>query len=61
MKLLLVEGEKRMAQRLSAVTKQDVHAIDGKYQIRSLYFDNRYDKALREKIGGVNIREENVS
>ncbi len=46
-----------LRQRLSAVAKRDVHAVDGKYQIRSLYFDNLYDKALTEKINGVNIRE----
>ena len=43
--------------RLSAVAKRDVHTIDGKYFIRSLYFDNVSDKALREKIDGVNRRE----
>lgn len=43
--------------RLSAVMKKDVHAIDGKYFVRSLYFDNAQDKALREKINGVNTRE----
>lgn len=43
--------------RLSAVMKSDAHAIDGKYFIRSLYFDNAQDKALMEKINGVNIRE----
>ena len=43
--------------RLSAVTKRDAHTIDGKYFIRSLYFDNASDKALREKIDGVNKRE----
>ncbi len=43
--------------RLSAVMKKDVHAIDGRYFIRSLYFDNAEDKALNEKINGVNIRE----
>ena len=43
--------------RLSAVMKKDVHAIEGKYFIRSLYFDNAQDKALMEKINGVNIRE----
>jgi hypothetical protein len=31
--------------------------VDGKYRIRSLYFDNSEDKALREKIDGVNMRE----
>ena len=29
--------------RLSAVTKRDAHTIDGKYFIRSLYFDNASD------------------
>lgn len=43
--------------RLSAVMKKDIHAIDGKYFIRSLYFDNAQDKALTEKLNGVNIRE----
>jgi hypothetical protein len=44
-------------QRLSAVAQRDAHSVDGKYFIRSLYFDNLYDKALREKIDGVNMRE----
>lgn len=43
--------------RLLAVMKRDEHAIGGVYQIRSLYFDTLSDKALREKIDGVNIRE----
>ncbi|MBQ7972982.1 MAG: polyphosphate polymerase domain-containing protein [Lachnospiraceae bacterium] len=46
-----------LRQRLSAVMKRDVHAVDGKYLIRSLYFDNASDKVLREKVDGVNIRE----
>lgn len=46
-----------LRQRLSAVMKEDTHCINGKYLIRSLYFDNESDKALREKIDGVNIRE----
>ena len=44
-------------QRLRTVAKPDPHAIDGKYHIRSLYFDDISDKALREKIDGVNRRE----
>ena len=44
-------------QRLRAVAKPDPHAVDGKYLIRSLYFDNLADTALREKINGVNRRE----
>ncbi len=43
--------------RLSAVMEPDPHAVDGKYLIRSLYFDNMEDKALREKLDGVNLRE----
>ena len=44
-------------QRLSAVARQDVHAVNGKYFIRSLYFDNMADKALREKLDGIGCRE----
>lgn len=44
-------------QRLQVVAKADPYAVDGRYEIRSLYFDNLADKALREKIDGVNMRE----
>ena len=44
-------------QRMTAVAKPDSHAKDGKYLIRSLYFDNAADKALHEKNDGVNLRE----
>ena len=44
-------------QRLRAVDESDPHAEGGRYLIRSLYFDNLDDKALREKIDGVNLRE----
>lgn len=43
--------------RLGAVMTRDIHASHGRYEIRSLYFDNLADKALREKIDGVNRRE----
>lgn len=43
--------------RLEAVMEWDAHAVDGKYEIRSMYFDNLNDKALREKLDGVNMRE----
>lgn len=46
-----------LRQRLSAVAKRDAHTADGKYEVRSLYFDNPGDKALREKLDGVNMRE----
>ena len=43
--------------RLSAVMKRDSHAVNGAYRIRSLYFDTPEDKALLEKVDGVNKRE----
>ena len=43
--------------RLQAIARPDPHAVNGEYMIRSLYFDNPADKALREKIDGVNRRE----
>ena len=46
-----------LRQRLCAVMEPDPHAVDGRYFIRSLYFDNLDDKALREKLDGVNRRE----
>ena len=46
-----------LRQRLRAIMASDPHAVDGKYHIRSLYFDNLDDKALREKVDGVNMRE----
>ena len=42
-----------LRQRLSAVMQRDKHAVNGKYFIRSLYFDNAADKALREKLDGI--------
>lgn len=44
-------------QRLRAVAEIDPHAAGGKYEIRSLYFDNIRDKALREKLEGLSRRE----
>lgn len=43
--------------RLAAVMKPDPHAKNGIYEIRSVYFDTPSDKALREKIDGINCRE----
>lgn len=44
-------------QRLRAVAEADPHAPGGRYRVRSLYFDTPDDRALREKIDGVNLRE----
>ena len=43
--------------RLRAVTRPDLHGQNGQYCIRSLYFDDPTDTALREKVNGVNLRE----
>lgn len=44
--------------RLREIASVDSNAgEEGEYRIRSLYFDNHLDKALREKIDGVNERE----
>lgn len=46
-----------LRQRLRTIMKPDSHAVNGLYQIRSLYFDSPNDKALQEKRDGVSIRE----
>lgn len=43
--------------RLRAVAAPDGHGKDGLYRIRSLYFDTPEDRALREKLDGVDRRE----
>ena len=46
-----------LRQRLGVVAKPDIHGENGSYRVRSLYFDDAYDTALKEKINGVNLRE----
>lgn len=46
-----------LSTRLSAVLRRDSHGENGRYAIRSLYFDDSHDTALREKIDGVSRRE----
>lgn len=47
-----------LSARLRKLFPHDRHAgPDGSYRISSLYFDTPYDKALRQKIDGVNCRE----
>ncbi|NLE13944.1 MAG: polyphosphate polymerase domain-containing protein [Clostridiales bacterium] len=44
--------------RLGAVLQRDKYTMaDGRYRVRSLYFDNLYDKALLEKLDGLQYRE----
>lgn len=47
-----------LSARLRAVTNHDKNTdSSGKYKIKSLYFDNADDKALKEKLIGVSNRE----
>ena len=47
-----------MRKRLQNIMSSDPHTdSEGLYQIRSIYFDNSDDKALREKIDGIQKRE----
>lgn len=46
-----------LRQRLRVIMQSDPHAIDGRYVIRSLYFDTLTDTALREKLDGISVRE----
>ena len=41
-----------LRQRLKAIMQVDRNAVDGKYFIRSLYFDTPTDTDLREKLDG---------
>lgn len=43
-------------QRVNAVCKKDANS-NGAYTVKSLYFDNFYDEALKEKLEGFNKRE----
>ena len=59
LKHLITSGDRAaICATLKTVARLDPHAQErGYYTIRSLYFDNIADKALREKIDGVNERE----
>jgi len=46
-----------LRQRLRAVARPDGYGADGRYFIRSLYFDDLKDRALRQKLDGVDRRE----
>ena len=43
--------------RLSSFCSSDEHYGNQSYRIRSLYFDNVYDKALSERLNGQEVRE----
>ena len=45
-----------LRRQLQPIMKQDPHAPNGSYSIRSLYFDDSADTALREKLDGISCR-----
>ena len=52
------QEDRVLASRLRKLFKHDVNADShGSYRVSSLYFDTPYDKALRQKLDGVNRRE----
>jgi len=57
--LLSSNMAKLLKYKLNLIMKKDYHSKskDGKYYIRSLYFDDIYDTAYHEKLDGLNIRE----
>lgn len=57
-KYRISEGEKRIIMsRLDQVLMRDAHAVNGVYQIRSLYFDDFWNSAYEDKLSGVATRE----
>lgn len=57
LKYLINEGDAALIrQRLDAALQPDAHALNGRYHIRSLYFDDYYDTAYLDKLGGFGDR-----
>lgn len=58
MKYTIPAAESRMlSARLSAFMNRDANGGENGYAVRSLYFDNFYNKVLREKLDGIGIRD----
>ena len=59
LKYTITEGESILtARRLASFMQRDRHTgSTNEYLIRSLYFDNLYDKVLKEKLSGTAIRD----
>lgn len=53
LKYLINYGEAELLkERLGVLLKCDAHASNGSYSVRSLYFDDYWDTAYRDKLGG---------
>lgn len=58
LKYRISQGEKQIIKkRLDEVLKKDEHAVQGKYRIRSLYFDDFWNSAYEDKLSGIAVRE----
>ena len=59
LKYTVTEGESIVtARRLSSFMQRDKNLKGGReYLIRSLYFDNLYEKVLKEKLSGTAVRD----
>lgn len=58
LKYLINEGDAELIrERLKAVLTPDAHAVDGQYHIRSLYFDDYWNTAYEDKLGGFSNRK----
>ena len=57
LKFIISEPEKEaLIRRLGTVLPSDAHADGGGYMIRSLYFDDCFERAYEEKLAGVESR-----
>lgn len=58
MKYIISTAEKEiLCRQLQTILPRDLHADDGKYEIRSLYFDTRDYDAYNDKLAGIEERE----
>lgn len=58
LKYLINQGDALLLkQRLGVALKRDIHAQNGVYSIRSLYFDDYWDTAYNDKTGGFDDRK----
>ncbi len=55
--ILSMADSRMLAARLATFMHRDIHGDQDGYRVRSLYFDNFYHKALREKLDGIGIRD----
>ena len=58
LKYIISEPQKEaVVQRLLQIASRDAHAENGRYFIRSLYFDDIWEQAYEEKLAGTNTRK----